>query len=88
MLDVIHSDILPFFSKLSSVYFLINLWYNLYVMENTKEALENIANKLKKGVKYEDLQSSVDELLGPLNSYDQDVDIDSEWEENYRNRTS
>jgi len=52
--------------------------------ENMQDKLKEIAEKLKHGKKYEDLQDEVDSFLGPLDNTEKDDLTDEAWENAYR----
>jgi hypothetical protein len=51
--------------------------------KRARTKLDDIADALKGGARYEDLQSQIDSFLGPLETV-RDERAEEEWEINYR----
>ena len=48
------------------------------------KGLDSIAAALKAGKRYEDLQDELESFLGPVDTVEQDPEVDALWENNYR----
>lgn len=53
--------------------------------EKVQKELEAVAAALRSGKSYEDLQKAIDNLIGPLDPNQDDVELNERWERNYRN---
>jgi hypothetical protein len=56
--------------------------YNLYTMSST---LKEIEERLKAGESYDSVQEDMNDILGPIDNSEHDLESDSDWEEFYRN---
>jgi hypothetical protein len=54
--------------------------------KTVQDTFNELEQKLKNGIKYEDLQNDLDSLLGPLDDVVEDKSADSDWENDYRNQ--
>ena len=52
--------------------------------KTARTALDDVADALKAGTRYEDLQDKIESFLGPMDSVEQDPESDAQWEEEYR----
>jgi len=53
--------------------------------DTTQDRFGSVVAALEKGVKYEDLQKGLDDLLGPSGESERDLNVERDWEYSYRN---
>ena len=52
--------------------------------KTARTKLDDIADALKKGKRYEDLQDELESFLGPVDKVEMDPELDAKWESEYR----